>query len=55
MQSLRAGRCLLPERQLVVVGGKGRQRRVIPMTGRLTSLLADLFLTEGIDPDDHLW
>jgi integrase/recombinase XerD len=44
---LRAGRCLLEERRLVVVGGKGGKDRVIPMGERLASVLADLFLTEG--------
>jgi integrase len=52
---LRAGRCLLEERQLVVVGGKGGKDRVIPVTERLASVLADLFLTEGIEPEQFLW
>jgi site-specific recombinase XerC len=50
-----AGRCLLEGRQLVVVGGKGGKDRVIPMGERLTGVLADLFLTEGMEPVDHLW
>lgn len=52
---LRADRCLLEDRQIVVVGGKGGKDRVIPMTDRLINILADLFLTEGINPDEHLW
>jgi integrase len=52
---LRAGRCLLEQRQLVVVGGKGGKDRVIPMTDRLTGALADLFLTEGIEREDFIW
>ena len=52
---LRAGRCLLEERQLVVVGGKGGKDRVIPMGERLTGALADLFLTEGIEADHFPW
>ena len=52
---LRGGRCLLAERQIVVVSGKGGKDRVIPMSARLTSALADLFLTEGIEAEDFLW
>jgi integrase len=52
---LRAGRCLLEERQLVVVGGKGSKDRVIPIGDRLSSALADLFLVEGIEPEQFLW
>jgi integrase/recombinase XerD len=47
--------CLLEQRQLVVVGGKGGKDRVVPMTGRLAGLLADLALTDGLDPDDYVW
>jgi hypothetical protein len=52
---LRAGRCLLEGRQLVVVGGKGGKDRVIPMGERLTAALADLFLTEGIEANHFPW
>ena len=54
-RNLRADRCLLEQRQIVIVGGKGGKDRVIPMTARLEAGIADLFLTEGIEPDDHLW
>jgi integrase/recombinase XerD len=43
--------CLLEERQLIVIGGKGGKDRVIPMTERLAALLADLALTDGLDAD----
>jgi site-specific recombinase XerC len=52
---LQAGRRLLEPRQLVVVGGKGGKDRVIPMTTSLASVLADLFLTEGIAPHEYVW
>jgi integrase/recombinase XerD len=52
---LRAGRCSLEEHQLVIVGGKGGKDRVIPMGERLASVLADLFLTEGIGPEQFVW
>jgi integrase/recombinase XerD len=54
-RNLRSGRCLLETRQLVVVGGKGGKDRVIPMSERLTSLLADLFLMDGVEPDEFVW
>jgi integrase len=54
-RNLQAGRCLLEQRQLVIVRGKGGKDRVIPLTVRLAGCLADLFLTDGLDPDDHLW
>jgi site-specific recombinase XerD len=52
---LRAGRCLLDLRQLVVVGGKGGKDRVIPLSGRLLSELADLFLIDGLEHESFLW
>jgi integrase/recombinase XerD len=52
---LQAGRCLLEQRQLVVVGGKGGKDRVIPMSERLARFLADLSLTEGLEPDAFVW
>ena len=54
-RNLCAGRCLLEARQLVVVGGKGGRDRVIPMGERLASVLADLFLTDGVEPDQFVW
>lgn len=54
-RKLRAEHCLLERRQLVVVGGKGGKDRVIPMTTRLVGALADLVLTDAIEPDEHIW
>jgi integrase len=54
-RNLCAGRCLLEARQLVVVGGNGGKDRVIPMGERLASVLADLFLTDGVEPDQFVW
>jgi integrase len=52
---LRAGRCLLEERRLVIVGGKGGKDRVVPLGERLSSLLADVFLLEALEEDDFVW
>jgi integrase/recombinase XerD len=52
---LRVGRCLLEQRQLVVVGGKGGKDRVVPMSARLLTCLADLSLTEGLEPGAFVW
>jgi site-specific recombinase XerD len=52
---LQAGRCLLEERKLVVIQAKGGKDRVVPLTERLGASLADLFLLEGVDPEDFLW
>jgi integrase len=52
---LRAGRCLIEDRQLVVVAGKGGKDRVVPMTGRLAALLADVFLTDAVEPEQFVW
>ena len=50
-----ADRCLLEARQLVVVEGKGGKDRVVPMTGRLATALADLILTDAIEPEQFIW
>jgi integrase len=52
---LQAGRCLLEARQLVVVGGKGEKDRVVPMKERLATVLADLFLTDALEPEHYIW
>lgn len=52
---MRADRCLLEARQLVVVKGKGGKDRVVPMTARLARVLADLILTDAIEPEQYLW
>lgn len=52
---LQAGRCLLEERRLAVVGGKGGKDRVVPMSEQLTGVLVDLFLLEGMAADSFLW
>ena len=54
-RNLIAGRCLLDDQVIVIVGGKGGKDRVIPTTARLTATLADLFLTDGLEPGDHVW
>lgn len=45
-----------PENEMVVVrDGKGGRDRVVPMSERLRNLVADLELTEGLRPTDHLF
>ncbi len=41
--------------QVVVVQGKGGKDRIVPMTGRLRTLLADLALFGGLGPRDHVF
>jgi site-specific recombinase XerD len=52
---LQARRCLLEQRQLVVVGGKGGKDRVVPVTKRLSGVLTDLFLTDDLEPGHYVW
>lgn len=52
-RSCARGRPLVEQHRIVIIGGKGGKDRVIPMSARLETLLADLLLTEGINPDDH--
>lgn len=40
---------------LVIDGAKGGKQRRVPLIGRTTKALADLFILEGIGPDDYLW
>jgi integrase len=40
---------------LVVYRGKGDKDRVVPMTTRLATALDELFVFEGLRPDNHLW
>ena len=40
---------------IVILKGKGRKDRVIPMTRRLASRLADWFLFDALEREDYLW
>jgi len=40
---------------LVVYNGKGSKDRVVPLTTRAYQVIADMDLTEGMKPEDHLW
>lgn len=39
----------------VVEGAKGGHSRIVPLEQKLVSRLAGYFLTEGLNPEDHLW
>lgn len=41
--------------QVVVIKGKGGKDRIVPMTGRLRSMLAELALVEALGPQDHIF
>lgn len=41
--------------ELVVYRGKGAKDRVVPLTTRAMQVVADLDMTEGLAPEDHLW
>jgi integrase/recombinase XerD len=52
---LRLRDCLPDAGHVVVRNGKGGRDRVIPMSQRLSALLADLELTEGLERNDHIF
>lgn len=54
---LLTGKRVLLDRSMLVVtdGAKGSKERLVPLFDRSVKVLADLMLTEGIGPDDHLW
>jgi integrase len=53
--NLQLRRCDLERVQLVVIEGKGAKDRVVPMSPRLVSLVADLAVTEGLEDESYLW
>lgn len=52
---LRYRNCLPESGQVVVLNGKGGRDRIIPMSGVLEQLLADLSLFYAIEPDDYVF
>lgn len=44
-----------PDRDYVVVVGKGDEPRAVPMSDRLRVFLADLVILERLERDDYLW
>lgn len=54
-RALRLRDCLPDIGHVIVRNGKGGRDRVIPMSARLRTLLADLELTEGLNRDDHVF
>lgn len=53
--NLRFRDCLPESGMVTVYLGKGSRDRVIPMTGRLKALLAELAIIEGVQPADFVW
>lgn len=47
-------RCTPGSGAVKVIQGKGGKDRIVPMSGRLEALLADLELLEGVGVDDHI-
>jgi integrase/recombinase XerD len=45
----------LGRRRLSVIGGKGGKDRVVALTPSALQAVADLTITEGLNPEDHLW
>jgi integrase len=45
----------LERAELVIHKAKGRKERVVPLTMRVQSAIADLDIVEALDPEDHLW
>lgn len=41
--------------EMVVYQGKGAKDRVVPLTRRAAAVIADLDLTEGLNPPDYIW
>jgi integrase len=39
----------------MVYNGKGSKDRVVPLTTKAAMVVADMDLTEGLKPEDHLW
>lgn len=45
----------LERRRLAVIGGKGGKDRVVALAPSALQAIADLTITEGLNPEDHLW
>ena len=45
----------LSRRRLAVIGGKGGKDRVVALTPSALQAVADLTITDGLNPEDHLW
>jgi integrase/recombinase XerD len=54
-RALQFRHCVPENGQVVVIGGKGSKDRIVPMSARLKSLLADLALMYGMDSKDHIF
>jgi integrase/recombinase XerD len=52
---LRLRHCAPETNQVVVIDGKGGKDRIVPMSSRLRSLLAELALMEGLRPTEHIF
>jgi integrase/recombinase XerD len=47
--------CAPESGQVVVIDGKGGRDRIVPMSSRLRQFLADLAITDGLHPTDHIF
>jgi integrase/recombinase XerD len=54
-QTIQLRHCQPASGMVKVIDGKGGKDRVIPMSARLTALLADLEMLEGLGRDDHVF
>jgi integrase len=54
-RALQVRRLKLDAREVVIVGGKGDEDRIVPMTARLGRLVEELLFLERLDPQDYLW
>lgn len=54
-QHIQLRHCSPAGESVKVIGGKGGKDRVIPMSGRLRTLLADLELLEGVTANDYIF
>ncbi len=54
-RSLQLRHCLPERNQVVVFSGKGGKDRIVPMSSRLRSLIADLAIIEGLGPSSHIF
>jgi len=41
--------------ELVIYNGKGSKDRVVPLTTRALTVVADMDMMDGLEPTDHLW
>ena len=55
MRALQVKHVIFERNVITVYNGKGAKDRLVPMTRRLRSRLAEWFLLDGLDREDFLW